>query len=308
MENSIFSSFLEKSNHIHNNKYDYTKSVYKNTYSKIIITCSLHGDFLQTPKNHKNGHGCPKCSIIDRKSKLSNNLFFFIKKSNTIHGDRYDYSKSIYINNRTNLIVTCYKHGDFLITPSHHYIGHGCKHCTNNYRKTNSEFIEVCMSLHNGKYLYDLVDFTSNKRKIIITCPSHGNFSQIAGHHIIGHGCPICSSSIGEKYIKEFLDKNLIKYTKEKTFSGCESRNGKKLKFDFYLEDYNTCIEYDGIQHFEPIEFLGGKKAFEKLIVNDKIKDEFCKSNKIKLIRIKYLRHSNKNKETINKILFKKIK
>ena len=60
------------------------------------------------------------------------------------------------------------------------------------------------------------------------------------------------------------------------------------LPFDFYLHDYNVCIEYDGIQHFKPIEYFGGEEAFQKRQLNDKIKTEYCIDNHITLIRLPY--------------------
>lgn len=80
----------------------------------------------------------------------------------------------------------------------------------------------------------------------------------------------------------------------KKTFDGCENIN--KLYFDFYLPEYNTCIEYDGLQHFKSIEHFGGKKGLKETQKRDKIKDEYCKNNNIRLLRIKY-------NEKVSKIL-----
>ncbi len=305
MEKSISDKFIERSTITHNSKYSYLKVSYKNTNSKIIITCNIHGDFQQTPKNHQNGHGCTKCATSYKSSLLSKNISDFVSKSIKIHNNKYDYSKSVYVNNKTNLIVICPIHGDFKITPSHHYVGHGCQHCTKNHRKTNDEFIRLCEYTHGDKYFYNLVKFKSLKKNVVIICRIHGEFLQNAGHHVNGHGCPVCSSSHGERYIKEFLDINNIQYVREKTFEECN--NIGKLRFDFYLPKYNICLEYDGIQHYKPIEYFGGVYDFEKRKYNDSIKDEFCKLNNIDLFRIKYLRPSIKNKERIFKLINKKI-
>lgn len=307
MENKFLKSFLEKSKITHLDRYDYSEVVYKNINEKVIIICNIHGEFLQTPKNHQKGHGCKKCAIILKASSLSKGIKNFITNSSNIHKNKYDYSKSIYVNNRTKLIIICPIHGEYRISPSHHYKGHGCTNCSNNYRRSNEEFIKICNELHSGKYLYELVKFTSLKKKIKILCKEHGEFFQNAGHHINGHGCPMCSSSHGEKYIKEFLDANLINYKKEKKFELCKNNTGNKLRFDFYLPDYNLCIEYDGKQHFECNEYFGGEKAFSKLRENDEIKNQFCKLNGIELLRVKYLRPSINNKNKIFKIIEQKI-
>lgn len=306
--NKILNSFIERSDNIHSYKYDYSKVVYKNTYTKIIIICPIHGDFLQIPKNHQKGHGCPKCAVDFKSKLLSNGINEFISKSISKHGDRYDYSKSIYINNKTKLSIICKEHGEYMMSPSHHYNGHGCSSCSNNYRKTNEEFINLCNILHSDKYLYNLTNYKSNKKKIIIICKEHGEFSQNGGHHLMGHGCPICSSSQGENYIKNFLNENSIEYIREKTFENCKSLKGYKLRFDFYIPRYNMCIEYDGLQHFEPIEYFGGETKFIELKTNDEIKNKYCLENNIEILRIKYIRPSEKNKNIIEKILKQKIK
>lgn len=65
--------------------------------TKVSIICPIHGEFNQTPRNHKNGHGCPDCGNISRSKSSAKNIEYFISKSNLIHSDKYDYSKSIYI-------------------------------------------------------------------------------------------------------------------------------------------------------------------------------------------------------------------
>jgi hypothetical protein len=78
-------------------------------------------------------------------------------------------------------------------------------------------------------------------------------------------------------------------YEEEKIFDCCVNDKTKKpLRFDFYLPGYNTCVEFDGIQHFKPVNYWGGQLAFESRCRNDHIKNSFCADNNINLIRIKY--------------------
>lgn len=96
--------------------------------------------------------------------------------------------------------------------------------------------------------------------------------------------CVFCSPrSRGEDKISEILNKNGINYEREKRFEGCKGK--KKLPFDFYLNDFNILIEYDGIQHFKA---SFNEKEFKNIKINDKIKNKFCEDNNIKLIRIPY--------------------
>jgi len=99
-------------------------------------------------------------------------------------------------------------------------------------------------------------------------------------------GCPICKESKGEKIIRHYLINNNIKYETQKTFNGCIYK--KKLKFDFYLPKYNTCIEFDGEQHSKPIKYFGGINQLNIIQKRDKIKTNYCNNNNIQLIRINY--------------------
>ena len=109
-----------------------------------------------------------------------------------------------------------------------------------------------------------------------------------------GKGCKKCSSSKGEKFIRKTLKESDIKFEEQKSFEGC--RNKLPLSFDFYLPDHNMCIEYNGIQHYEPVKYFGGKKAFEIIKKRDNIKRKFCDKNQINMINIKY---DNISKEII---------
>ena len=82
------------------------------------------------------------------------------------------------------------------------------------------------------------------------------------------------------------MEKNNIKYVCEKKFENCKDIS--LLKFDFYLSEYNLCIEYDGIQHFKSVKRFGGLEELKNVQQRDKIKTEYCKNNNIQLIRIKY--------------------
>ena len=99
-------------------------------------------------------------------------------------------------------------------------------------------------------------------------------------------GCPICNDSKGEKEISMLLDKKNIIHIRQNKFEDC--KNTQCLPFDFYLPEYDMCIEYDGRQHFEPVYDFGGLDQFEKTKRNDNIKNEYCKNNNIKLLRISY--------------------
>ena len=117
--------FINKCSIIHNNKYDYSLVEYKSMHKKIKIICKEHGDFLQTPINHINLHGCKKCGIDIIKIKNTKKLDDFLEKSNLKHGNKYDYSLSNYINAKTKIIIICREHGPFEQEPHSHLSGRG---------------------------------------------------------------------------------------------------------------------------------------------------------------------------------------
>lgn len=117
--------FKQTANKIHNNKYNYDKSNYIYSTSKVIITCPSHGDFLQTPNGHLSGKGCPKCKGDNKRSNTKD----FIQKAILKHGDKFGYEKTVYEYSNKKVTITCYKHGDFQQKPNDHLNGQGCPVC-----------------------------------------------------------------------------------------------------------------------------------------------------------------------------------
>jgi len=274
--------FVKKANLVHNNKYNYSKINYKTALEKIKIICPEHGVFEQRPTNHLRGEGCIKCAGSYQYTNEE-----FIKKANIIHNNTYDYSLTNYINSQSKIKIICKKHGIFEQKPNSHLLGFKCPICYNDRRTYNTEkFIELSKFKHGNFYDYSLVNYIHSSMKVKIICPIHGVFEQNPGSHIRGVGCYACKASKGEKEIRLFLERNNINFNSQHIFKDC--KNERYLPFDFYLPDTNTCIEYDGLQHFKPIEYFGGEKTLEQTKIKDKIKTDFCIENNIKLIRIKY--------------------
>lgn len=279
---------IARFNIIHNNKFDYSSMVYNGINSKIKIICPIHGEFEQFAKNHIQGNDCFECSKI-KKSKTTQD---FIKNAKIIHNNYYDYSKTKYINNTIRIKIICPIHGSFLILPSDHLKKCGCKLCgiekTKKYTLLGlDKFIEKAKNIHGNVYDYSAVEYINSYTKINIICKKHGIFSQTPQDHIHSKsGCPICNTSKGEILISNILDKYKIKYIPQKKFKGLKYKNS--LIFDFYLPEYNCCIEFDGEQHFRPIECWGGEKVFEDIKNRDIIKNNYCKLNNIKLFRFSY--------------------
>ena len=208
----------------------------------------------------------------------------FIEKARQVHGDKYDYSKVEYKNNKTKICIVCPIHGEFWQRPNDHLNGRGCDKCGGTATMTLQDFIEKSNIIHKNKYDYSKVEYTNYETKVYIVCPKHGEFWQNPHSHLNGCGCPKCNESHLEKEIREYLDRNSIKYESSKKFKWLGRQH-----LDFYLPDYNIAIECQGEQHFKPIDFgnKGVKWAineFNRNVQRDKIKNELCKNNNIKII------------------------
>jgi len=264
-------------------KYDFSKFIYKNMFVKGIVICPEHGEFLRTPNDllHTNNK-CPTCfKNFQKKGLNKKSIYEHIEDFKKVHSNKYEYLFE------DTLKIICPEHGEFIQKINSHKNGHGCPKCASNLikapRKIIIDHIKDFKNVHLDKYSY-IIDFNNNlkaKDKIKIICPEHGEFIQEINSHKNGHGCPRCSESKGERRVREFLESNNINYSQEvKLFD--------KYRFDFYLEELNTVIEYDGKQHFEPVNHFGGLEGLKKTQERDKIKEDYCLKNDIRIIRIGY--------------------
>lgn len=181
-------SFIQKAIAVHGNKYDYSKVEYVNCKTKVVITCPEHGDFSQTPDKHINCKcGCPVCA-----GNVAGTTDKFIKDAVDVHGNKYDYLKVKYINNKTDVCIVCPKHGDFWQKPYNHLMGNGCPVCANNIVLTTEEFVRKACEVHGDYYDYSKVVYSGNRNPVTIVCRIHGDFDQRPYAHLDGAGCPAC--------------------------------------------------------------------------------------------------------------------
>lgn len=309
--------FISRSNKIHNFKYDYSKTIYINRRTKIIIICPEHGEFFVLPKTHMDGHECIKCAMDKRILPIRLNNEIFISKAQKKFGNKFNYSKFIFTHNTTKSIIICPIHGEFLYSSREHLsTKFGCPKCAIDAHIKNTtmdlnDYIEKVSNIHNNKYDYSKTVYINANTKVCIICPVHGEFWQKAADHLYNEaGCPICSSSKGELSILKFLEDNHIKYSPQESFIDFKNpcinpETNYHLSFDFYLPDYNLVIEYQGKQHYMPIAHFGGKEKFINQQFKDNFKRQYCKENGIKLLEISYTNFPSIN-SILNKILVKK--
>jgi hypothetical protein len=155
----------------------------------------------------------------------------FIRDAIAKHGDKYDYSKSIYNGSIKKVIIICRKdgHGEFEQVASSHLRGYGCPKCgiiktTYINKKTTEEFINDAIAKHGSCYDYSKVKYNGNKKKVAIICKIHGEFKQEAGSHLRGAGCSKCSGYYTPTII-EFIEKSTKVHGIKYNYSNVEYKN-----------------------------------------------------------------------------------
>jgi hypothetical protein len=247
---------------------------------------------------------CKKCNytITDNIRNLTYEKFqckycILLDKSEVL---KYGKSKLVKINGGIIDLICCNGH-EYKQNRINLIQNKCCKKCYDiEKHKSSDEILEMFLEKHGDSFKYDMQNYKNQQSKIEITCKSGHKFHQKVSNHLQGKGCLTCNESSGEREIKVILDSLNINYTTQKKFDDCKYQ--EKLPFDFYLDEFNILIEYDGIQHFKPIEYFGGINGFEKTKIRDKIKNEYCKKNNIHLIRVSYLDDIQEKLEFLNRV------
>ena len=259
-------TFIEKATLKHQGKFDYSKVLnIKNSQSRVIIICPTHGEFIQQVAPHLAGNGCPKCGDLTTAIKKTKTFEAFMERVNKIHGIRYDYSKVVWVNVKTDIEIICPEHGSFIQTPSTHQAGHGCIKCSDDSKRHTADiFIEKAIAKHGTKYDYSNVIYKQNKQKVDIICPTHGVFSQRCDIHLAGHGCPHCAKQIPptERHESTPTYFYVIKY--KGLYKVGVSLDGAKQRYRWEVDSI------DDIEILSEIVFEGYGKAytFEQFILN----------------------------------------
>lgn len=226
------STFINKAISVHGNKYDYSKTFYKNARTKITITCKQHGDFEQMPSQHIRGQGCVKCGYIAMQSKLCNTTDEFIKKAQEIHGSKYDYSSTIYQTKKHKVTIICKIHGQFQQLAYEHLRGRGCKLCSATNRSYNKKQIKKPnnqQKLDHAKKQFikwtklnnykQISEYINNITPITVECVLHGAFSVLPSQK---SKCKCCKS---DKADQDFISK---------------AYNTHGNKYQYHLNDIDT--------------------------------------------------------------------
>lgn len=206
--------FKKEAEEVHGKKYIYDESIYDGLNKKIKITCSIHGEFWQTPKLHLRGQGCPECAKI--KMGLARYIPFneYVERANKVHNNRYKYLDDNYKGASQLVTIVCSEHGEFQQNGYVHLTGCGCPKCGKKQiwetrgRLTKEDFVKRAVEVHKKLYDYADSEFKTMNTPIKIKCNKCNRFfEQTPGHHIYGKcGCPYCASTY-QPTTEEFVEK-----------------------------------------------------------------------------------------------------
>ena len=260
---------------------------YNNNKTKILMKhCNCNNTWYVTPKNFLSGNRCPKCSGKEQKTtkKFKQEVLNLVGTDYFVLGDYKRNDKKIDF-----LHIKC--KSVFGMRPSNFLSGSRCPNCFGTPKKTTEQFKKEIFENVGDEYI--LIDeYKTNRTKLKFQHKICGSIYAVTPTDFLhGYRCPVCNQSKGEHEINRYLKLNRYSYVRQYSNSNCKYK--APLRFDFaILDDIHNepicLIEYDGRQHYEPIEYFGGEKSFRLQRRRDKIKDDYCESHNIPLIRIKY--------------------
>lgn len=256
----------------------------------------------------------PKCAYCGRKV-AANNIHKakastkedFIKYVKQETNDEYLVIGDYY-NSKTPIEIKHVVCGNlYKVRPNDFKNGRRCPKCaisirTNKRAKSTEEFRNQVNNLGNGDYVLEskYVNWKTKVKLLHKTCNNH--YLVEPNSFIQGRRCPVCTSSYGETYVKDYLDKNNIYYEQQVKFSDLKDK--RYLSFDFYLPSLDILIEYQGRQHYYPVERYGGYEHLTLQKKHDEMKYNYALDNQIELIEIDYTYNTyNKVSDFLDKII-----
>lgn len=267
---------------------------YVNSQTKIKCRCKIDGYEWETKPNALlNEHGCPKCGEKQKIQKLTKTHEEFIQELEQINTDIE--VLGTYVNGQTKIKCKCEicTH-EWEATPNDLLQRSGCPKCAGTMKLTHEEFINRMKKINSDIEI--LGTYVNSSTKIKCKCKICEHEWEATPNNLLrGSGCAKCKITKGEKRIAQYLDNLGIEYIYNMGyFNDLVSVNGGLMRPDFIIPSLKIWIEYDGIQHFEPVNFIGAmseeqvQERFEYTQQNDQIKNQYAKDNNWTLIRIPY--------------------
>lgn len=271
---------------------------YVNSQTPILHRCLIDDyEWYARPGNVLFGNGCPKCG-----NNLKRTHEEYVKEVSMISSHIKVIGK--YIDMKTPILHLCLIHNiRWETSPSSILNGSGCPRCgidksSFSRRKSHEQYQKELEKINPNIVVLD--SYVNNHTPILHKCLIDNHEWYVSPSNVLnGHGCPKCNESKMEKETALWLDRYNILYEKGKKFDNCIDK--RSLSYDFYLPDHNLTIECQGYQHYAPVDYFGGEKAFKTQQKHDDIKREYCRKNNINLLEIPYWENVEK---MLNNFLF----
>lgn len=266
---------------------------YVDARTGIKFKCGECGNvWTVRPDNILSGKGCPRCRENRAKEALTLSDYELRKKIAEINPEIRIF-QILESGTHGKSAVLCQKHNVIWIAHNSTLLrGCGCRLCANekireSKVRSHDDFVKIVAQV--SPHIEIVGEYINARKKVKVRCKNH-NETYYATADLLMKGmanCPKCTMTSGEYKVANYLDASGYEYIPQYSFDDADPVI-KRKRFDFYLPELNTCIEYDGKQHFEPLQNFGGEETFEYTKKNDKIKDDYCAENNIRLIRIPY--------------------
>ena len=256
---------------------------YQGANNKIKVKHNKCGNIYSIKPSHfLDGTRCPYCNGNAKKTDG-----WFKREVTNLVGDEYTFLDS-YVNAHTKLRVKHNKCGNTYEVRPHDFLSHNtrCPYCSGCMKKTDKGFKQEILDLVGTEYTF-LDQYQGALTKIRVKHSRCGHTYKVAPYHFIeGHRCPYCTNSKGEDIINKILKLLGIKYEYQKAFD--DLRDINLLSYDFYIPSQNILIEYQGIQHYGPVDIFGGDDRFAIQQKHDKMKSDYAKDHGYTLIAVPY--------------------
>lgn len=293
IENQVSNEFIVLGEYINS----HTNIKFKHVYCGTI--------FERTPANALRNLSCTNklCKRkLDKRKKSSSQFKDQVK---AVLGDDY----TIVEDYKTSLTKIKVHHTlcnqTWQAYPTNLLKGHGCLHCFGRIQQSTESFSKRLYNLVGDEYTL-VGEYIKSREKVTLYHKKCGKSYDITPDGFMQGGRCLCvANSRGEAKVEDFLINVKQTFKRQNTFTDCKHKN--VLPFDFAV--FNNLgglvflIEYDGKQHFEPIDFFGGQEGFESVQLRDKIKNQYCFDNDIPLLRIPYWDFDN-----IEEIVYEELK
>jgi hypothetical protein len=275
-------AFIKKAMEKWGDCYDYSQVRFRNMDTKVIIIDKETGEsHEQTPTCHLRGRPRKrKPEKKKRKKRMTFGTGDFIRLSRLKWGlDTYDYSKTVYVDKRTPMIIG--RNGHF----SDHYLkSHFSEikvHIPGDVDERTDRML-LMNRLYDDKY--EFLGYDRKRGHYLLECPYHGQIQVTKRRFVKGKGCERCTKDHDRQRVVRLMKRHSIQFIRDHMVNDGE----RWFRFDFYLPGSGTFIDMYGIEHYQPVEYHGGLSMYELIKEDDMMKRLFCEENYYDHVVLRY--------------------